>query len=179
MPIPILFIQGAGEAVHDRWDNHLVDSLRHQLGDGYTVHYPPIPDEADPSYRAWKPAVLAALAALPDGAILIGHSVGGTILLHVLANERPKLKPRALILIAAPFVGEGGWPAGDMPPLGDLPPGLPVRLYHGTEDMTVPSIHADLYANALPQTALRRLPHRDHQLNNDLSEIATDIRLLT
>lgn len=35
----ILFVQGGGEDVHDRWDNHLVDSLQGELGPahGYDV----------------------------------------------------------------------------------------------------------------------------------------------
>jgi hypothetical protein len=36
--------------------------------------------------------------------------------------------------------------------------------------------HVDLYAKAIPQARVRRLKSRDHQLNNDLSEIAEDIR---
>ena len=128
MPISIFFIQGAGENVHDQWDNKLVASLRRELGDGYEIHYPRMPNEADPSFTAWNPPLLKAFDALDDGSILIGHSVGGTILLHTFANECPKFKPAALILIAPPFVGEGGWPAGDIPPHSgfDLLTGLPV-----------------------------------------------------
>ena len=39
--------------------------------------------------------------------------------------------------------------------------------------------HGDLYARAIPQANLRRLPSRDHQLNNDLREIAAVIKTLT
>jgi hypothetical protein len=43
-------------------------------------------------------------------------------------------------------------------------------------DKIVPFSHLDLYATALPQAFTRRLAGRDHQLNNDLSEVARDIR---
>ena len=46
----ILFIQGGGAGAHDEWDDKLVDSLRRELGDGYEVRYPRMPDEDDPSY---------------------------------------------------------------------------------------------------------------------------------
>ena len=47
-----------------------------------------------------------------DGAILIGHSIGGTILINTLAQSPPRhRKLGAIILVAAPYVGEGGWPA--------------------------------------------------------------------
>ena len=35
--------------------------------------------------------------------------------------------------------------------------------------------HLDLYASAIPHTHLRCLSGRDHQLNDDLSEVAQDI----
>lgn len=180
MPRQILFVQGAGEAVHDQWDSKLVRSLERELGDGYTVRYPRMPHEADPSYAGWKAVLLHEMDRLGDGAILIGHSVGGTILLHTLAEERPKFRPAALILIAPPFVGEGGWPGGDIDGDADfaVPEGLPAWLYHGTEDATVPAAHARLYEKSIPGLVVRSLPNRDHQLNNDLSEVAADIRRL-
>jgi pimeloyl-ACP methyl ester carboxylesterase len=120
------------------------------------------------------------LAALRDGAIVVGHSVGGTILINVLADSRPKAALGALVLLATPFVGDGGWTSGDIPPGSDLasrlPLAVPVLLYHGENDDTVPVAHVELYARAIPRAQVRRLPGRDHQLNNDLSEVARDIR---
>ncbi|HEX4573309.1 MAG TPA: alpha/beta fold hydrolase, partial [Dongiaceae bacterium] len=110
MPIQVLFVQGAGEAVHDAWDDKLVRSLERELGAGYPVLYPRMPNEADPHYWAWKTALLDAFDELNDGAILIGHSVGGTILIHLLAEHPPKRRLGAISLIAAPFIGDGGWP---------------------------------------------------------------------
>jgi hypothetical protein len=50
-----------------------------------------------------------------------------------------------------------------------------VHVFHGPADRTVPPSHADLYAGAIPQAHLHRLPGWDHQLNDDLSEVATVI----
>jgi predicted alpha/beta hydrolase family esterase len=178
----ILFVQGAGEGVHDQWDDKLVASLKYELGEDYIVRYPRMPNEADPRYLAWKTALLKELDGLEDGAILIGHSVGGTILIHVLADEHPKFKPGAVILISAPFIGDGGWQGDDIVARTDLskclPTGSPVLLYHGTEDDIVPFAHARLYSKAIPNMVVRALPDRDHQLNNDLCEVAQDIRLV-
>jgi pimeloyl-ACP methyl ester carboxylesterase len=93
MPKQVLFVQGAGEAVHDEWDDKLVRSLKRELGDGYSILYPRMPNEADPHYWAWKTALLGQLDKLNDGAILIGHSVGGTILIHLLAEQPPMRRP--------------------------------------------------------------------------------------
>jgi predicted alpha/beta hydrolase family esterase len=175
----ILFIQGGGAGVHDEWDDKLVDSLRRELGDGYEVRYPRMPDEDDPGYARWTPAVRREIEALDGGAVVVGHSVGGTILINALAEQSPEVRLGAVVLVAAPFVGPGGWPGDDFelpPDLGArLPSDVPVHLFHGLEDDTAPASHADLYARVIPQAQVHLLPERDHQLDNDLSEVAKAI----
>lgn len=178
----MLFVQGAGDGVHDHWDNHLVDSLRGELGPAYEIRYPVMPNEADPQYAVWKPALQRELAALEHGAIIVGHSVGGTILIHVLTEWTPPSQLGAICLIAAPFIGTGGWESDDIDARPDLavrlPRQVPLFFYHGSKDDTVPPTHVELYARAVPQAHVRRLAGRDHQLNNRLSETAADIRRL-
>jgi predicted alpha/beta hydrolase family esterase len=175
----VLFIQGGGTGVHDGWDNKLFDSLRRELGDGYEVRYPRMPDEDSPSYAKWSAAIWRETTALDDGAFLVGHSVGGTILISTLANRALERELRGIVLIAAPFVGAGGWPSDelDLPHnLGArLPQGVPVHVFHGLQDKTAPPSHADLYARAIPQAQVHRLPGRDHQLGNDLTDVANAI----
>lgn len=179
MPTQILFVQGAGEDVHDGWDDKLVASLARELGGDYPIAYPRMPDEADPNYAAWKPALLAAFEGLEDGAVLVGHSVGGTTLIHMLAEDPPAFRIGALALIATPFIGEGGWPSDELAPrhdFGERLPGVPVFLYHGTADEELPLAHLQLYARTMPDAVVRLLEGRDHQLDNDLGEVAADIR---
>jgi hypothetical protein len=175
----ILFIQGGGAGAHDEWDDKLFDSLRRQLGDGYEVRYPRMPDEDDPSYARWSAAIRRELTDLDDGAVVAGHSVGATILINMLADRSPEPELSAIVLIAAPFVGADGWPGDEFelpPDLGArLPQGVPVHVFHGLRDETAPPSHADLYARAIPQAQLHRLPGRNHQLDNDLSEVAKTI----
>jgi pimeloyl-ACP methyl ester carboxylesterase len=175
----ILFIQGGGEGTHDDWDDKLVDSLRRELGDGYEIRYPRMPSEDDPSDAAWGPAIREALVTLDDGAVVVGHSVGGTLLAHALAEDTPGVRIAAIVLVAAPFVGAGGWPADEFELPDDLgarlPAGVPVHVFHGLDDDTAPPAHADLYARAVPQADVQRLSGRDHQLNNDLREVAVAI----
>jgi len=141
-----------------------------------------MPKEADPSSTAWKDAIDKEIAVLGDDAILIGHSVGATILINALAENAPKRKLGGVFLISAPFVGPGGWSSEDLKPPLDLGARLhqttPVYLYHGSEDETAPIAHLGLYKKVLPQAHVRRLEGRDHQLNEDLSEVARDIRAL-
>jgi predicted alpha/beta hydrolase family esterase len=178
----ILFIQGGSAGAHDEWDNKLVDSLSGELGSGYDVRYPQMPNEANPSYSKWKAKLAREIGDLDDGAIVIGHSIGATILINALADAPPKRKLAGVFLISAPFVGAGGWPSDDIKPTADLgarlPPKLPIHLYHGSKDDTAPFAHVDLYARAIPGAIVHRLQGRNHQLNDDLSEVATDVRAL-
>jgi hypothetical protein len=181
MTTQILFVQGGGgEGTHDEWDNKLVEGLERELGPDYTIRYPRMPHEADPTYAAWKAALEEEFAKLEDGAIVVGHSIGATILINALAENPPALALGGLLLIAAPFVGDGGWPSESIEPLPDLgarlPAQTPIYLYHGSKDETVSSGHVDLYAQAIPQAVVRRLSGRDHQLNDDMSEVAADVR---
>ncbi len=176
----VLFVQGAGKDVHDQWDDKLVESLERQLGEGYAVRYPRMPDEGDPRYSTWKAALFREFDALEDGAIVVGHSVGGTILIHALAERPPRCRLGAICLLAAPFIGEGGWPSDDIEPRTNfsqhLVADVPVFLHHGAKDEIVPVAHLHLYAKAIPHAAVRVVEHSNHQLDNDLSGVARDIR---
>jgi pimeloyl-ACP methyl ester carboxylesterase len=176
----VLFIQGGGVGAHDEWDDKLVESLRRELGSAYEVRYPRMPDEGNPRYARWSTAIRREMAALDDGAVVIGHSVGAAILLHALAGQPPEKELGAIVLIGAPFVGDGGWLSEEFELTSDLgaklPPGVRVEVFHGLRDETAPPSHADLYAAAIPQAQVHQLPGRDHQLNNDPSEVAEAIR---
>lgn len=178
----VLFVQGGGAGTHDEWDEKLVESLRRELGSGYEIRYPRMPNEGEPSYAAWEAAIEHELATLDEHAILVGHSIGGAILVNTLAERPNERKLGALFLLAAPFVGDGGWSSEDLKTPHDLgarlPPGVPVHVYHGLADETAPPAHAELYARAVPQASIHRLPGRDHQLGDDLREVAAAIAAL-
>ena len=85
------------------------------------------------------------------------------------------------MLIAAPFDGEGGRASDDFALMSvfgvRLPPDVRVDVRPGLQDDTVPPLHAELNARAIPQAQVDLLPGRDHQLNNDLSEVAEAISI--
>ncbi|HEY5958265.1 MAG TPA: hypothetical protein VIV60_16990, partial [Polyangiaceae bacterium] len=88
----------------------------------------------------------------------------------------------AILSIAPPFVGDGGWSSEEIRFTKDLgkklPSGVPLHFFHGLDDKEVPPSHVDLYARAVPQARIHRLRGRDHQLNNDLKEVAAVISSL-
>lgn len=179
----IVFVQGGGAGVHDEWDDRLVASLQQALGARFTIHYPRMPDEGDPNAVAWRRVIARELGELPEGVILVGHSIGAAILLDHLASDPPAQRLGGVFLLSTPYIGEGGWPSDELRPTSDLSgdclDGTPLFFYQGLDDDTVPLAHVELLAKAFPRATIRRLEGRDHQLGNDLSEVARDILLLS
>ena len=180
----VLFIHGAGKGAYKE-DEKLVASLRQSLGREYEVHYPAMQNEDDPDYETWKRQIENNLEELDGDVIVVGHSVGASILIKFLAEGDTK-KISGIFLIAAPFWGgdEGwkyeGYEALALPEGHDdqLPSNAPVFFYHSRDDEVVPFAHLALYAQAFPQATIRELNGRGHQLHNDLSEVAEDIKSL-
>ena len=114
-------------------------------------------------------ACLKLLGVLEQDAILMGHSIGVTILINVLAERAPERALGGISIIAAPFVGEGGWTSQDIQHRSDLaarlPPGFPIFLYPGCKDEIAPISRVELYPEAIPSAQVRRLIGRDRQLS--------------
>lgn len=180
----ILFIQGAGQGAYEE-DKRLATSLRQALGPEYIVKYPALPDEDNASYEGWKQQIEKELAALPGAIVLIGHSVGASVVIKCLSQIDGKKPIAGIFLIAAPFWGGDGWryegyEALELPKgfAAKLPKDTPIFLYHCRDDEIVPFDHLRLYAQVLPQAIVREFNEGGHQVNNDLSEVARDIRTL-
>lgn len=177
----VLFIQGGGTGAHDEWDDKLAESLRRELGVGMRSAIPACPTRATRVMPAGARRSGARWRTWTTARVVAGHSVGATILVNALAEQPPERGLGAIVLIAAPFVGEGGWPSDEFELTSDLgarpPPGVQVHVFHGLQDNTAPPSHAGLYALAIPQARVRQLPGQDHQLNNDLSEVAEAVRI--
>ncbi len=180
----ILFIQGAGRGAYDE-DKRLADSLRRALGPRFEVRYPAMPNEDDAPYDQWRQQIEQELAELPGPVVLVGHSVGASVLMRWLSERMDEKAIVGVFLVACPFWGGDGWRYEGyeelaLPPgfAAGLPTGTPVYLYHCRDDATVPFDHLALYAKALPQATVRAFDEGGHQLNDDLSAVARDIASL-
>jgi uncharacterized protein len=176
----ILFLQGgAGEEDHAA-DAKPVDSLQKKLGDGYEVHYPLLPEESSPDFGRIK-QIDKEISLIKGEIILVGHSLGASMLLKYLSEIQVQKKIAGIFLIATPFwSGDEDWKQGlklheDF--AGKLPKGVPVFPYHSKDDEEVPFDHLEIYAHHLPRAA-RKITDGGHQLNNDLAIIAKDIKSL-
>lgn len=175
----ILFIQGGGEGGHE-WDARLAASLGRYLSQNYHIHFPKMPNEAEPDYKSWKAAIVAEIEGLGDGVILAGHSIGASIVIKLVCEGQIKSRLTSVFLIAAPFWHDHRiwqWDEVRLPKDAgaSFPEGVPLFLYHGSGDEEVPFAHLDLYAGLFPKAHIRRLEGRNHQINDDLKEVAHDI----
>jgi predicted alpha/beta hydrolase family esterase len=182
----VVFLQGGGAGAHDA-DALLADSLSRHLGEGFAVDFPRMPVEDDPDSERWGPAIgdaIARAATSPaDRVVLVGHSVGGLLLLEHLARSPVAASVAGVCIIAAPFPGgEPDWTfEGFAVPPGvaeAIPDGAAAFLYASDDDAIVPFAHRDLWAAALPGS-VTRTTSGGHQLGDDLRVVADDIRATT
>ncbi len=176
----VLFIHGGGPGAYEA-DLPLAESLQNELGSAYELHYPRMPLEEEAGYLDWKARIAEELAGLKSDAILVAHSVGGSILLKFLSEEYAERSVAGLFLIATPFFGgDENWNYDEL----ILPPAFAVSiatiprifLYHSRDDETVPFAHLALYAAKLPWAVIREFDGRGHQFGNDLTEVAHNIK---
>jgi uncharacterized protein len=180
----ILFIHGAGEGAYDE-DKKLVENLRQLLGVSYEIRYPKMENEEDAPYKVWTSQIKSELATMKGALILIGHSLGGSVLLKFLAEEKTGHAIAGIFIVAAPFWGGDGWTYDGYETLmlpeqteSSVLHDVPVFLYHSDDDEVVPFKHLSLYSRKFPRAQVRKIKNRGHQMDNNLPEVANDIRQL-
>jgi predicted alpha/beta hydrolase family esterase len=180
----VLFIQGAGEGAYDE-DQKLAESLQQSLGTGYAVVYPAMPSEDDAPPEQWQQLIDKELAAMPGPVVLVGHSVGASVILRWLSERKADAPITGIFLLASPYWGGDGWRYEGYEKLAlpdgfaaSLPTGISIALYHCRDDEVVPFEHLSLYTRMLPQARIQACDAGGHQFNNDLSAVAKDIKSL-
>ena len=180
MKQPVLFIHGAGEGAFEE-DRLLAASLQHALGLTYDVRYPKLPEEDSATFADWQAPIERELATLDDHVILVGHSVGGSVLVKYLSEQQLDKPIASLFLLATPYWGaDDFWTWDEAQLREDVAAKLVniprIFLYHSRDDDVVPFAHLALYAAKLPQATVRAFDGRGHQFGNDLAEVAADIK---
>jgi hypothetical protein len=140
-----------------------------------------MPDEDSPRSDAWKREILRLLEPLEGPVILVGHSLGGSILFKLLSEEPVSARIAGVFGIAVPDWGAQGWDVAEYAlreGFASHLPDCPIVLYHSRDDEIVSFDHLALYKAAAPQIITREADGRDHQYNEDLTDVAADIRRL-
>jgi uncharacterized protein len=178
----ILFIQGAGDVGYEG-DLKLVASLRKALGTAYKVHYPEMLTDEVPFFGAgWPKQIGEEISSVKDAVILAGHSLGASMLLKYLSEKKTTKNITGIFLIAPPFwSGNQDWvqPLKLQEDFSDkLPKDIPTFFYQCKDDDVVPFNHFMLYKKNIPWAIFREMTLGGHQLNNDLTQVANDIKSL-
>lgn len=62
--------------------------LSRSLGPGFHLTSPRMPEPLRPAYANWHSELINVLQLLHDGLIVVGHSLGGSVVFKLFAQER-------------------------------------------------------------------------------------------
>lgn len=178
----VLFIQGAGGMHEPEGSGRLAAYLAHELGSGYRVIAPEMPDAADnPRYQPWRDRIETELRAIDDEVILVGHSFGGSVLLKYLAEGSYRRPVRGMFLVSVPNWGPDGWAYEEYAVPDDVGSRLPasrIFLNHSRDDPEVPFAHLGYYQDHLPTATARPVKGSEHSFVDGLRTLVDDIESL-
>ncbi|MFC5408664.1 alpha/beta fold hydrolase [Larkinella bovis] len=178
----VLFIHSAGPQGPHAGSGDLVAYLQDRLGPRYPLIQPTMPDPENPRYEHWKTQIISELSKIEGEIILVGHSLGGSVLLKYLSEEPPCQLLVGVCIIAAPFWGERGWKSRDfalrknLSRLHRLPH---LILFHSRDDEVVPFSHLTYYAEAIPNARLCELDDLGHLFTEGCPDLVVQIMKLT
>lgn len=162
-----------------RWKDNFVSDL----GDGFEVLKPDMPNFADAKYVEWKIWFEKTFPFISQDVILIGHSLGGIFLARYLNENIFPKKIRALFLVAAPFfkAGKKGVNANAgftiKSDLKKLEKQIPrIVIYHSSDDPIVNISHAKTYKKFLSSAKLVLFNDKGHFRQEHFPELINDIK---
>ncbi len=173
---------GGPQGKPGRGSYDFVQRLREELEPEYTIHDPVIEDPDSPTYEMWETMLDRELCGINGHVILIGHSLGGSVLAKYLSEKACRFQTAGLFLVAAPWWSLDGWiaeefalDAGSQKQQSPIPM---VRIYHCTHDPVVPFAHAKIYKMIYPEAFLHELSGTDHVFADGLPLLVEHIKSL-
>jgi predicted alpha/beta hydrolase family esterase len=144
------------------------------------MRVPEMPDPENPHYADWKVRLKKELASPGDDLILVGHSLGASVLLKYLSEETIRQRIEGLFLVGAVYWGKEDWNVKEYVLKRNfsskLPPIDRIFLYHSRDDEVVPVTHLRYFAEQLPKATIREFDHRGHLFGRGLPELVEDIK---
>jgi predicted alpha/beta hydrolase family esterase len=182
MAATVLVVQGAGDMHDPQGTGVLVRYLERELASDFRVVAPEMPDAAtDPRYVPWRDAIHRELAGLEPPVLVVGHSVGGSVVLKMLSEGPADPGIRALFLVSVPWWGPEGWAYEEFAipdDFGSRLPDVPTFLYHSVDDPEVGFEHLGVHEARMPRATVRPIAGAEHSFRNGLPEMVRDIREL-
>lgn len=178
----VLFVHSAGIQRPDEGSGPLVTYLGEELGSEYDIRFPMMPDADEPHYTDWRKELKNELSSFNKKVILIGHSLGGSVLLKYLSEEPVDKQITGLFLVAVPYWGMPGWDVEEFMLRKDFNAIATVTgkffFYYSDADEVVPVEHGDRYAKILSGAIVRILSGYTHEFREGLPELVKDVRSL-
>lgn len=157
------------------------DSLGKDLGRGYEIILPKMPNPSNAKYAEWKIWWEKIISHLEKEVILVGHSLGGIFLAKYLSENKFPKKIRAVFLVAAPFDDEDAdGSLADFTLKKDL--GLLIKqadaffIYQSIDDVVVSRCEFDKYKKAAPGGNFRLFKRKGHFNQKRFPELAREIK---
>jgi len=152
--------------------------LREDLGEGYEVILPIMPNKTNARFEEWKLWMDKIVPFLNDDVIFVGHSMGGSFLVKYLSENKFPKKIKAVFLVSAMFdYDDDGYSlqSFSLPEKLDLQTDK-VYLYHSKDDEVVPFRSMTNFKLKLLNAVTRIFEDRGHVNQETFPELATDIK---
>lgn len=184
----LLFIHSAGPQGGQNGSSGLISRLNDALGDAFHIIAPAMPDPERPDIDAWLSGIDQAVSQAKPGAVLVGHSLGGSSILQYLARNpeiwRDNNRFAAVFSIAAPFWGLEDWEVTDFAlskdELAILADCNPMHFCHSKDDRIVGTEHFQAYVTRLPNADQVILETSGHLLvEGDIQNLIEKIQIYT
>lgn len=147
--------------------------LAKQLGNGYDVFNPRMPNNHNARYDEWSIWFEKMLQFLQDGVVLIGHSQGGIFLAKYLSEHTLPILIDKLILVAAPHSESEN--LGDFALTGSLERVWQqcqnIHLFQSEDDPVVNPHEVEKYKVAWPKAVVHMCTNRGHFNQDDFPEL--------
>lgn len=161
------------------WKAHLSE----QLGEGFQVIFPSMPNKQNAQYLEWKIWLERFIPFFSDGVILIGHSLGGCFLAKYLSEERFPKEIKAAFLVAAPYDLDQDRNLKDFV----VPKSLEgferqvekIVVYQSKDDHVVRFSEAGKYQRALSNAEIIFFEDRGHFNQEEFPELVEAIKVLS
>jgi predicted alpha/beta hydrolase family esterase len=179
----IFFIHSAGPQHEQAGSTGLIRYLKESLDSNYVLHHPSMPDPENPRYQEWKMTLQATLPVGGNKVAIIGHSLGGSVIVKYLSEGLCQVPVAGLFLVGAPYWGLRGWTMEEFMYGPDFASRLPdierVFIYHSRNDQWVPFSHAEAYTKKLTTSVMRKVTGEEHEFDSGLPVLVKDIQGLS
>ncbi|WP_412777768.1 alpha/beta fold hydrolase [Thalassospira lucentensis] len=174
----LIFIHSAGKQGGDDGSSRFLARLEAALDGQFRIVAPEMPTPERPDVELWlreiDRVVSNSKSDARPGAVLAGHSLGGSTILQYLGRNREIYRDDNWLLaafsISAPFWGLKDWEVTDFslsaPEISALQGLKDLYFCHSADDRIVPAEHQDAYADHFPHAGCIRLKSAGHLLSD-------------